>query len=162
MIRRCYSEKWRHRNPAYAGCSVCDEWHTYSTFRVWFISRFKDGYVVDKDILIHGNKIYSPQTCLMVPWEINALLISERASRGQYPIGVCKSGKKFVAAVSKRIQGKHSEIVGRFDTPEEAFYAYKQAKEAYLKEIAEEYYKQGKITEEVCLALMKYEVEITD
>lgn len=162
MLRRCYDEKWRHRNLAYADCSVCDEWHTYSAFRDWFNIRFKDGYVIDKDILVHGNKVYSPQTCLLVPWEINALIISKRASRGRYPIGVHKEGKKFVAAVSKRIKSKHTAAIGRFDTPEEAFYAYKQAKEAYLKEIAEDYYKQGKITKEVYLALQRYKVEITD
>jgi predicted RNase H-like HicB family nuclease len=49
-----------------------------------------------------------------------------------------------------------------FDTPEEAFQAYKQAKEAYIKDVANQYYKDGKITENVYNALMKYKVEITD
>lgn len=162
MLRRCYDEKWRHRYPAYADCTVCEEWHTYSNFREWFNSHYCDGYVIDKDILKHGNKVYSPQTCLLVPWEINALIISKRASRGRYPIGVHKEGKKFVAAVSKRIKSKHTAAIGRYDTPEEAFIAYKQEKEAYLKEIADEYYKQGKIAKEAYIALLKYEVRITD
>ena len=49
-----------------------------------------------------------------------------------------------------------------YNTIEDAFYAYKQAKEAHIKEVATQYYKDGKITEKVYNALMNYKVEITD
>ena len=55
-----------------------------------------------------------------------------------------------------------TKFIGRFNTPLEAFNAYKIAKENYIKELAEKYFQEGKITEKVYNALMKYEVEITD
>ena len=52
--------------------------------------------------------------------------------------------------------------MGTFKTPEEAFSAYKVAKEAYIKEVATKYYNDGKIARNVYDALMNYKVEITD
>jgi hypothetical protein len=55
-----------------------------------------------------------------------------------------------------------NKYLGYYATPLEAFNAYKTAKEEYIKELAEKYFQEGKITERVYNALMKYEVEITD
>ena len=80
------------------------------------------------------------------------------------PIGVYErkmvDGYKYVAYVNNNTK-KHFHL-GTFDTPKEAFQAYKSAKEAYIKEVATQYYNEGKITKKVYDALMKYEVEITD
>ena len=77
------------------------------------------------------------------------------------PIGVSfdKSRQKYSAGL--RI-GMVKKYLGRFDTPIDAFKAYKAAKEQYVRKLAESYFKEGKITEKVYHALMKYEVEITD
>ena len=56
----------------------------------------------------------------------------------------------------KRIRHK----IGRFDTPEEAFYAYKQFKENYIKEVADEY--KDSIPQKLYEAMYRYEVEIDD
>lgn len=56
----------------------------------------------------------------------------------------------------------HKISIGTFDTPQEAFLAYKNRKERLVKELAEKYLKEGKINERVYDALMRYEVEITD
>ena len=50
--------------------------------------------------------------------------------------------------------------LGVFETPKQAFQVYKQAKEDYIKEVAEEY--KGKIDNRLYEALMNYEVEIDD
>lgn len=42
---------------------------------------------LDKDILVAGNKIYSPETCLFVPNRINSLLI-RGVKTGPLPLGV--------------------------------------------------------------------------
>lgn len=52
--------------------------------------------------------------------------------------------------------------IGGFTTIEESFSAYKNKREAYLKEVATSYYERGEITKRVYDALMRYEVEITD
>ena len=167
MLKRCFCDNFKNKNKTYTECKCCDEWKSFSAFKKWFddpANGYKDGYCMDKDILIKGNKIYSPSTCCFVPNEINVLLCKSDAKRGKMPIGVYErkmvNGYKYVAYVNNNIQ-KHFHL-GTFDTPEDAFLAYKQAKEAHIKDMATQYYKDGKITEKVYDALMKYEVEITD
>ena len=54
------------------------------------------------------------------------------------------------------------QIIGYYSDEYTAFIAYKSAKEQYVKERAEKYFQEGKITDKVYNALMRYEVEITD
>lgn len=160
MLKRCYDAKCLEKEPSYKECSVCDEWLKFSNFKEWFDKNYIDGYELDKDILFKHNKIYSPETCCFVPQFLNTLLINVRKIRGQYPIGIRRvpSGR-FVARVSYVGKRKH---LGTFDTIEEAFAAYKKEKESYIKEVAQKYFNDGKITKRVYDALIRYEVEITD
>lgn len=162
MLRRCYDTQGHKKHTkTYENCSVCSNWLKLSSFSNWFYSSnsgYKHGYHLDKDILVKGNKIYSPETCCFVPGEINSLLTNRKNFRGEYPIGVqqAKNGK-FIA----RSCGEKRHI-GVYNTIKEAFNAYKIAKEQHIKELADKYFKEGKITQRVYNALMKYEVEITD
>lgn len=160
MLQRCYDKEYHVRKPTYIGCSVCEEWKSFVRFKDWFDANYVDGYVLDKDILVKGNKVYSPETCCFVPAALNSLLTKRDFHRGSYPIGVQKPSRgRFLSSI--HINGTTARI-GRFDTIEEAFAAYKQAKETHIKEVAQKYYDDGKITKRVYDALMKYEVEITD
>ena len=159
MLVRCYSDCYHTHKPTYIGCTVCDEWHTFSRFKEWFDEHYTEGYHLDKDILTKGNKVYSPHTCCFLPIDLNSLLTTCKKSRGQYPIGVSIHGTKYQSYLHKKNKLAH---LGTFDTPYDAFNAYKIAKEQYIKELAETYFQEGKITKKVYDALMKYEVEITD
>lgn len=57
---------------------------------------------------------------------------------------------------------KNGEVIhlGYFDTPEEAFYAYKPVKEAYIKALAEKW--KDQIDTRAYEALMNWTIEITD
>lgn len=160
MLERCYSDKYHQKEPTYIGCSVCEEWKVYSVFKRWFDENYVEGYALDKDILVKNNKVYSPDTCCFVPHVINALFIKHDGKRGKYPIGVSAYNKKFCARIN--VPPKGSVWLGSFNTPKEAFVAYKFAKEAHVKKMAALYFKDGKITEKVYNALMNYKVEITD
>lgn len=159
MIKRCYNEEELRKHPSYIDCTVCDEWLYFSNFKKWFDENYIEGYQLDKDILVKGNKVYSPETCCFVPLEINILFTKRQNQRGLYPIGVSKRGSLYLSNIQKN--GLRCRI-GSFNTPIEAFNAYKSAKEQYIKELAEQYFNEGKITKRVYDALMKYEVEITD
>jgi hypothetical protein len=163
MLTRCYSDTYQKKTPTYKSCSVCEEWEKYSNFEKWFNSPdsgYREGYCLDKDIIVKGNKVYSPQTCCFVPNEINALFIKHDRKKGKYPIGVTLHGKKYYARLSKFRIG--SVYLGYHDTIEDAFLAYKKAKEEYIQEMAKKYYSENKITKRVYDALMSYTVEITD
>ena len=165
MLKRAYTEKKGRCN--YFGVTVCEEWHNFQSFAKWchsqdfFNIKDKNGkrYEIDKDILVKGNKIYSPETCCFVPAEINSLLIRCGRARGDLYIGVyfSKKNKKYVSQIRYNSNQIH---LGYFDTETEAFYAYKQAKESYIKEIANKW--KDKIDHRVYEALMDYEVNIDD
>ncbi|USL89342.1 HNH homing endonuclease 2 [Bacillus phage vB_BceH_LY2] len=163
MLGRCYNKNSKENKATYKDCLVCPEWHNYQNFARWYEENQYDiiegGLEVDKDILIKGNKEYSPKTCLLVPRPINVCILSNGKSRGGLPLGVHKNkrGGRYVAQTT--IRGKKTYL-GTFDTTEEAFQVYKQAKEKYIREIAEEY--KNKIPDKLYQALLNYEVEITD
>lgn len=163
MIGRCYTTNTRPRDKSYIGCEVCQDWLTYSNFHNWFYdpnNGYVKGYNLDKDIISKGNKIYSPSTCCFIPQELNKVFTKRKSRRGEFPIGVIisKSGK-----YDSRIKiNKRDYYLGAYTTIEEAFNAYKNAKERHIHNVAEKYFQEGKITEKVYNALMKYEVEITD
>ena len=162
VMIRCYSPAWHKRKPSYVNCTSSDNFKYYPYFKEWCNKQIgfgNKGWQLDKDILVKGNKIYSEDTCCFVPLEINNLFIKGDAVRGKYPVGVNWSSNKnkFMSRVS--INGKRNYL-GEYDTPEEAFYAYKQAKETYIKELANKW--KDQIDPRVYEALMNYQVEITD
>ena len=55
--------------------------------------------------------------------------------------------------------GKRIEL-GIFETPELAFARYKEYKEDFIKDLAEQY--KGEIPNKVYEAMMNWEIEITD
>lgn len=143
IIGRCFYEPLRQKNPTYSEVSVCDEWLSFGNFLEWVNKEVgykgkPDGMEIDKDILVKGNKYYSPSTCCFVPTAVNLLLTDRINHRGEWPVGVClnKDRNKFQAQLS--ISGKLKGL-GCFDTPEEAFLAYKIAKEAQIKAVANQY-----------------------
>lgn len=159
MIQRCYSAKHHQKRLTYIDCVVCDEWQRYSNFKKWFEdpeNGYREGYHIDKDILIKGNKTYSPETCCFVPAQINDIFVSKKPKKDGLPIGVhTRKGRRGYYASC----GQYGKTVhlGVFSTIEAAHSAYIVAKNAYIKEIAETYYADGKITERVYNALMNRE-----
>ena len=92
MIRRCYNPRgYDGKMVYYKDCSVCDEWLCYANFEKWYDDNYyevnNEEMNLDKDILVKGNKIYSPNTCVFVPQRINSLFLKRNKSRGKYPIG---------------------------------------------------------------------------
>lgn len=157
MLERCYDEKCQQRQPTYKECTVNERWHNFQVFAKWHEENYKEDYVLDKDILIKGNKIYSPETCCFVPQEINGLFTKSNSTRGDYPIGVYKLGAKFRADLSIN---NNQLYLGMYTTPKEAFQAYKTAKEMEIKRLADKW--KRKIDPQVYDVMYNYQVEITD
>jgi hypothetical protein len=148
------------RQPNYEGCSVSDEWKYFINFKDWFMKQtYYSGYALDKDVLFKGNKLYSKDTCCLVPREINNFLTNRRNHRGPYPVGVTYHARinKYQATCNR---GSQSNYFGVYNTQEEAFAAYKTAKENYAKELAGVW--KSKVDNKVYEALMKFEVSIED
>lgn len=71
MIKRCYCTSYQEKYPWYKGCSVTPEWHNFQTFADWYYDNYIEGYELDKDIKVFGNKVYSPEFCQFISPEIN-------------------------------------------------------------------------------------------
>jgi hypothetical protein len=166
MLRRCTPE-YPVKYPTYLGTTCSNNFKSYSFFYEWCHEQVgfnnKDEYgrswQLDKDILFKGNKHYSEETCVFVPHRINCMLIKANKARGNYPIGVCwwVTESKYVAECR---DGKKAKRLGTYNTPEEAFKAYKLYKECLIKQVAEQY--RCVIDTRTYQALIDYEVEILD
>ena len=162
MMQRCYNPKNKINNPAYEACTSSETFRHFSKFKSWYYSQIgceQEGWHLDKDILIKGNKVYSEDTCCIVPPEINVALANNKSVRGSFPQGVIYNSTK--TRYRARIQrGDKWESLGTYDTPEEAFYAYKPVKEAHIKSLAEKW--KDKIDPRVYESLMNWVIEVTD
>lgn len=157
MLQRCYDEKVHKKYPSYKGVTVCEEWHNFQNFAKWFEDNYVENWTLDKDILVKGNKIYSPETCCFVPSKLNNLFTKSNSSRGDLPIGVFLDNGKFRAVVN--IDGVR-KYFGSHTTPEEAFKAYKKAKENEIKRIVNIY--KDNLQIDVYNTVINYKVQITD
>ena len=127
MLARCYSAKIQAAHPTYIGCSAVTEWHSFMSFRAWMEQQDWEGKQLDKDLLIAGNKVYSPDTCVFVSRKLNTFTTDSGATRGQWPIGVNWQGEAFRAMCSNPFSGK-KEHLGCFTCPHEAHEAWRARK----------------------------------
>lgn len=168
MLSRSFDKKYKNKALSYENVTCCKEWLLYENFYKWIHSQENyeiwiqdDESEIDKDILFKGNKIYSPITCSLVPRIVNNLFINRARCRGEYPVGVTRHGNRFRARCDNPILGTRKHI-GIYDTPEDAFYAYKEYKESVIKEVANIEYTKGAITRRCYEAMLNYKIEITD
>ena len=135
------------KNPSYSNTSVCQEWFCFQTFANWYINYInhlnpKFNYHLDKDIFQWNfqSKVYSPGTCCLIPDTLNMALVGmhvERHNHSELPVGVMPNSNKFSSYITledKRV------YLGNFETPMEAFNAYKIEKEKRIKELADFYF----------------------
>ena len=159
MLDRCYST---HVGHTYKGCSVSENFKYYPFFKDWCHNQVgfgEKGFALDKDILSKGNKTYSEDTCCFVPQEINNLFTNKKVKSNSIKTGVLfnERTKRYSVGFSKGSKTKH---LGYYDNEQEAFLAYKQAKEQQIKVVANRW--KDQIDPRVYEALMNWEVDITD
>lgn len=159
MLRRAYQRDWSTRHPSYTGVSVCAEWLHSSIFAGWMSGQIaKEGSEVlhlDKDILLPGNKEYSPTTCAFVPQFLNmSLNICERGS-GSMPKGVrsstLKDGETRYSWRVKAASGKLGK--GGLTCKWEAHRAWQLARASVIEQAIEKYKLMACYREDVAYAV---------
>ena len=138
MLKRCYNEKWLESHPSYIGTSVCREWIYASEFKKWMEQQDWEGKSLDKDIIVPGSKLYSPETCAFVLPATNTFVIASDAIRGAYPIGVSlhKQTGKYQAQCRNPFT-REQEYLGYFSTPEEAHECWRKRKHELAQLVAD-------------------------
>lgn len=136
IINRCYSDNYHKQYPTYRGCTVSEEWKTFSNFKAWMETQDWKDKCLDKDILFKGNKIYSSNTCVFVTNAVNLFFVDRSRYRGKFPLGVSIKGQSYTATCSDPFK-RSTGYVGIYPTPEEAHLAWKARKHQYAVELAE-------------------------
>lgn len=153
MLRRCCSEDFKKQNIVYADVEVCEEWLRFSSFRNWSVSRYADGMQLDKDILIRGNRLYSPQTCCYVPNYVNTIILT-CSRRSNMLIGATykKSRARYSTpyVATSTINGH----IGCFSTAEEAHRAWQVDRIQSIESVIERYRKDTYFLRDVENALI--------
>jgi len=120
--------------------TVCEEWKSFWTFKKWMQKKDWEGNYLDKDLLIPGNKGYTPDACLFVTNLINTQsLIDPRKYIGDYAQCVYLSERengpdKYASAITRDGERTH---LGTFPTVEAASSAYCKAKAKDLRVLAD-------------------------
>lgn len=99
MMKRCYNKNCT-RHTWYEDCEVAEEWHNFATFLKWYNEHYYSlpegmGELdLDKDMKFHNNRIYGPDTCILIPAAINRRIYHRITSSSEYPLGVTYDKKK--------------------------------------------------------------------
>ena len=111
ILTRAYSDKYHAKRPTYSGVTVCEDWHSFMSFRHWWLENQVDGWELDKDIL-YDDVVYSPETCIFVPSWLNSFTTDSGSSRGELPIGVDfhKQAGKYRAQCGHPLAGRRGRL----------------------------------------------------
>lgn len=158
MITRVYRAEDGKTNKSYSDVTVCEEWHNFQNFAEWYEGNYFYGlgYHLDKDILSEGSKVYSPKTCCLIPREINNLFVTKDRGASKYPQGVSYDKQRW--KFKFQMGTGENRVSKRFDSIEEATYAYKESKEEYVRRVVRRW--EGLIDESVFNKLIIWEFEI--
>ena len=148
MRTRCC--KISKNNSTYKDCTICEEWFDFANFKKWFDNNYRYDLeekgiklALDKDLLSKDKKNYSPDTCVFLPYNVNAFLSNKYKNNKSGYIGVTwhKNLNKWEARIND-FETRKIKALGVYKDLEKAGKAYKDArkKEAekvkkYLKEL---------------------------
>lgn len=156
MLERCYSTTGSKSHRTYKGCYVDERWHNFQNFARWLQEQegwHEEDWQLDKDLLLPQNKVYSPETCVLLPREINTFLILNSGEGNGLLVGVSYDKRRRAFSAQCGSTG----YTGYFETEEDAFSAYSQSKERRAKDLALKW--EGRISTEAFTALMNYKVK---
>ena len=141
------------KQSAYSDVTVCEEWQDVNNYIEWFKDNWidYDGRVdVDKDLIGKNSKIYSPETCCIIPHEINiGIRIVNKAESG----GILSWDKKRQAyKVRMKVHTRH--INTQRKKYKDALDLYFEKKDEFVKAMAEDF--KDVIDKRAYNALMKY------
>ncbi|MCM1059625.1 MAG: hypothetical protein NC452_04970 [Eubacterium sp.] len=159
-IPKCYDE-----------VTMCQEWKDNpKSFVKWYLEHYytvdDEEMNVDKDLFTDGDtKIYSPETCCILPKSLNALLTNCKKhyregtnEENTLPYGVNYSVKKKKYYSDIQFTGTEKTIrLSEWDTAEEAFKEYKMMKQADMLIVAAKY--KGKIPDYIYNKILEVEIK---
>lgn len=179
MLVRATDEEYKAVTPAYSQASVSEDWLIRSNFKKWYMAHsvFFDleglRLELDKDLLVPGNKMYSADTCALIPQYLNVAFNSGVDSATNLPMWVSyrKRNKDMLNDLKKPYRASltrgNGEFVhvGYFSEVKDAHQAAQQMKISFLYEILDKYSKEPcfrqDVFEAVLLRIQKIEKQLS-
>lgn len=137
MIGRCYSEKIHKKNPTYKNCTMHEDWVIFSNFRAWMQNQDWEGKQLDKDLLVYGNKVYSPSLCVFVDANVNSFLTENKNGKNKLTGAFFHKSTGKYQASCKNPFTKKLEYLGLFDDESKAHLAWKKRKHELACQLAD-------------------------
>lgn len=121
MKQRC-KPNFKVIRPTYEGCSYAEEWKDFQLFAAWCDDNYMEGYQLDKDTKVLGNKIYSPDTCVFLPVTLNSYVASLSMADDKAPLGIYykERDKKYYSQGHDVLTSKRKHL-GCFKDPQIAY-----------------------------------------
>lgn len=145
ILRRCFDPKFQERRPTYKGCTIHPDWIYASKFVEWVDSQPNKDWrncQPDKDLLLDGNKHYSPDTVVYISKSLNCFLTDRGKDRGKYMLGVtCNFNSSKTNPYMSRcndIFKNKSVYLGRFSSEIDAHKAWQDYKHHLSCKLSEE------------------------
>lgn len=143
MIRRTNGSGLGIKAASYGGCVVSEDFKLFHNFFEWMQTEpahKSQSYHLDKDILGDG-KLYSSETCCLIPPELNLALVGSTRLRANNTTGVigvswCKRDKVYVPKLHAK--GRHYNL-GAYKSKIQALEVYVAAKNKHIASIAQGY-----------------------
>jgi len=154
MIERCYNPKRRNKNLSYVDCIIDPIWLNFQTFAKWYYENYKEikgvKFQLDKDLMVEGNRIYSPQTCKFIPHYVNTFLANKYKTNNTGYTGVIwrKRDEIYESRINDVNMNKNIYL-GRFKDPLEASEAYIEARKIQCINVYNKMVKDGITDQEI-------------
>lgn len=164
---------WRHlisrthgdKPDRYEDATMDSEWYNLQNFLEWAVNQIGNSnkedngryWCIDKDILVEGNKRYSENTCIFVPNDINVFFAKQEiGNTGYLGVNYIKPATKGAKEgyIARCHNNGERQYLGYYDTPLQAYLAYREAKIAVAKELASKW--EGEVDGRVIEALLKF------
>lgn len=155
IMERAYNERYHKQKPTYKDVTVHPDWHNFQNFAKWFEENYIEGFHLDKDILVSGNKEYSADNCCFVPMSVNTIFAKNTTSKKGLPKGVSLIDGKYQVTLHKN---GNQNYIGYYNTIEQAREVYIKAKKEYLIEVSEKW--RGILSDRVCDAIKNYDLSL--
>lgn len=143
ILKRGFCPVYKAKYLTYKYVTICEEWKYLSNFIKWVDSQPNKDWVncePDKDLLIIGNKHYSPETVVFVSSKINRFILDSGKTRGDCTVGVNYKinliKKPYKASCKCPYSGKQIHL-GYFSTELEAHKAWQSKKHEYACQLAD-------------------------
>ena len=169
MIRRIHSNHVIKAESRYTKVSIEEDWYNFQNFCSWSVEQIgynnKDdngrAWCLDKDILLEGNLVYRPDTCVYVPDELNIFFAVKDRGKGMQGTGfipkVTPNSREGYGAYCQNPFTKKNDYLGFFYNEVDANRAYCSKKNEFARELAEKY--EGLVDSRVIEALKNFDIK---